>query len=98
MNGGAPFPDAFGAGDLACRGMPEALPCQRVFAARDGLTQCGLLHGHDGDHVPCPVGECLHPLPLLHPLDVYLTPTLRRCPAGCAARSAEYEPTLWVRS
>lgn len=54
--------------------------CQRII----DWEQCGLEHGHGGDHLPYTPGEYLPP-PLLHPLDALLLQRPRRCPA-CGAR------------
>lgn len=40
---------------------------------------CGLLAGHNGNHVPFVPGDYLPP-PLLHPLDVWLLLPAWRCP------------------
>lgn len=49
---------------------------------------CGLIYGHDGDHVPFVPGDYL-PAPILHPLDRLLVRVrghsrVRLCPNGCS--------------
>lgn len=75
--------------------------CQWVLSDPNepgSIVQCGLLHGHDGDHVPFLPGDYLASS-LAHPLDVYLFWASRsRCFAGCPMNYVDWETTLFVRS
>lgn len=60
--------------------------CQRIVSGE----QCGLDHGHDGEHLPYTPGEYLPP-PMLHPLDILLLSRTRapRCPV-CGIRLGSF--------